>query len=140
MDIFEGRLQSELIGEGWGALSASLTFCNGPQRNDLQPNASCNEWFGHFLSKRKGSSSFFLFVPLREVTAFPLLLATSDYRVGSLQKSPFVVRTLIFSPGAEMRGKEEGWKWDGGLISNASRSQPKSIIYRPLPNTCFSLC
>lgn len=64
----------------------------------MQPNASYNEWFGHFLSKRKGSSSFFLFMSLREVTTFPLLLATSDYWVGSLPKSSFVVRTLIFSP------------------------------------------
>lgn len=98
MDIFEGRLQSELIGEGWGELSDLLTFYNGSQRSALQPTASCNEWFGHFRSKRKGSSSFSLFVSLREVTTFPLLLATSDYWVGSLQKSSFVVTTLIFSP------------------------------------------
>lgn len=34
MDIFEGRLQSELIGEGGGELSDLLTFCKGSQRSD----------------------------------------------------------------------------------------------------------
>lgn len=34
MDISEGRLQSELIGEGRGELSVLLTFYNGPQRSD----------------------------------------------------------------------------------------------------------
>lgn len=52
MDIFEGRLQSELIGKGGGELWICSPFIRG-LREETGANASCNEWFGYFLSQRK---------------------------------------------------------------------------------------
>lgn len=47
---------------------------------------------------------------LREVTTYPLLLATSDYWVGSAPKVIFCGEDINPLPRNEMLDKEEGWK------------------------------
>lgn len=98
MDIFEGRLQSELIGEGTGELSVWLTFYNGLREvigGQTLPTMSG-------LGKKKGSSSFFLFMSLREVTTCPLLLSTSNYWVGSAPKVIFCCEDINLFPSVKM--------------------------------------
>lgn len=47
---------------------------------------------------------------LREVTTFPLLLATSDYWVGSAPKDIFCCEDIHLLPCDEMLAEKEGWK------------------------------